>query len=117
AGATGQQLTYLNEHSEKWESLGASVSLQDAGELQPGDICVCDGHIVMYVGNETVKEKFHNENSSSDFVSASLNELSPGCGHDDFNYDSRPYVTFRLKQYETNSQYTNIIDGQDLNDR
>lgn len=117
AGATGQQLTYLNEHSEKWESLGASVTLQDANELQPGDICVCDGHIVMYVGNETVKAKFPNADSSSDFVSASLNERSPGCGHDDFHYDSRPYVTFRLKQYETNSQYTNIIDGQDLNDR
>ena len=117
AGATGQQLTYLNNHPEKWEALGASVTLQDANELQPGDICVCDGHIVMYVGNDIIKEKFPDADSSSDFVSASLNERSPGCGHDDFHSDSRPYMTFRLKQYETNSQYTHVVDGQNLNDR
>lgn len=117
AGDTGYQLSYLNNNSDKWESLGPSVNMQDAGELQPGDICVCDGHIVMYVGNEIIKEKFPDVDSSSDFVSASLNTRSPGCGHDNFHVDTRPYMTFRLKQYETNSQYVDIVEGQNLNDR
>lgn len=103
--------------SSKWEYVGKGVQLQDAGELQPGDVCVCTGHVVMYVGHDIIAEKFPNSDASSDFVSASLNERSPGCGHVDFHYDTRDYYVFRLTQYDNSGTWINIASGMNLNDR
>jgi len=62
--------------SEKWISVGNFD--QHYNELQPGDICLQpDKHIILYVGNEEIRNKY--PNSDAIFVSASLNTRSPGC--------------------------------------
>lgn len=81
AGPTGTQLSYLMS-SPKWEHIGdsASVSME---ELQPGDIFCLDGHIFMYTGKELIQQVHGSAASeSSDSVSGSFEERSPGCGND-----------------------------------
>lgn len=117
AGATGSQLAHCQDNPNKWEYIGSFASLNIAEEMEPGDVIVCDGHITMYVGNEAVQKKF--PGSTADMVSASLNERSPGCGSASGlqSYDSRPYEVFRLKFYDENSRYKDIVEGESLNDR
>lgn len=117
AGPCTTILPHCNGDTDHWEYKGRGVSMQDAGELQPGDVCVCTGHIVMYTGHDLIAEKFPSSDPSSDFVSASLNERSPGCGHVDFHSDTRDYYVFRLKHYDEPGQYKDVVAGQTLNDR
>lgn len=114
AGPCSEIIAYCDSHPDKWEYVGVGSDIQNSGQLEPGDICVYSGHVFMYVSNEIIKEKYPDADPNFDFVSASLNERSPGCGHD--VADSR-YRVYRLKQYETNSQYVDVVAGQNLNDR
>lgn len=117
AGPCTSILSHCNSDTDHWEYVGKGVQVQDAGELQPGDVCVCTGHVVIYVGHELIAEKFPDADPNADFVSASLNERSPGCGHEDFHYDTRDYYVFRLKHYDEPGMYKNVVEGQTLNDR
>lgn len=119
AGATGTQLAHCQDNPDKWEYIGTGVATQDANNFLPGDVVVCNGHIVMYVGNETIKEKYPDASDSVDFVSGSIGgpPRSPGCTGDNFHSDSRPYEVFRLKKYEDNNPYKDVVAGQNLNDR
>ena len=92
-GNTDVQDAYLSSHSREagesdpdaiWEHIG---SYDDCWQdLQPGDILVTTGarrgtdhgHIMMFVGNEEIQKKY--PNASGEFVSASYDERSPGCG-------------------------------------
>lgn len=81
AGPTGTQLSYLMS-SPKWKNLGDSASVT-MDQLQPGDIFCLDGHIFMYTGKELIQQ-IHGSAAaeSSDSVSGSFEERSPGCGND-----------------------------------
>ena len=81
AGPTGTQLSYLMS-SPKWKNLGDSASVT-MDQLQPGDIFCLDGHIFMYTGKVLIQQ-IHGSAAaeSSDSVSGSFEERSPGCGND-----------------------------------
>lgn len=80
-GDTGFQHSYLAS-SPKWESIGMTTSLSMA-DLQPGDIFAMTGHTFLYTGSELIQQ-VHGSSASatSDSVSASIGERSPGCGND-----------------------------------
>lgn len=121
AGATDNQDVYLAD-SPNWEFVGTFDEL-GVDNLQPGDILVtipsrrgsAHGHIVVYVSNEIVKEKYPNSDAS--FVSASFEERSPGCETYSGQFQGDGYHVYRNVQKTENSKYTHITDGKNLNDR
>ena len=112
AGPCPTIMAYCESHPEKWEHVGNGPTVQGGGKLEPGDVCVCYGHVVMYVSNEIVQEKY--PGNDADFVSASLNTRSPGCGHDDLS--TRGYEIYRLKEYDNPGQYKDCVAGRNLDD-
>lgn len=121
AHATGNQLVYCETHPDKWEKVGSLGDDVQREDLQAGDVLVFNGHTILYVSNEIVREKY--PNSNAEMVSGSIGgpSRSPGCQvWDDGSmlHDSRGhYQVFRLKKYEDNGQYTHVVDGQNLKDR
>lgn len=121
AGNTDMQDSYMAS-SPNWEFIGEFTGNID--ELQPGDILVTTsarrgsthGHIVLYVSNEIVKEKFPSSNAM--FVSASFEERSPGCENWSIGkFVGEGYYVYRNKQKSNPSSYTSVADGMTLNDR
>lgn len=121
AGNTNEQDAYMSS-SPNWEFIGEFTGNID--ELQPGDILVTTsvrrgrehGHIVLYVSNEIVKEKFPSSDAS--FVSASFNERSPGCETwTTGKFVNEGYYIYRNVQKSNPSNYTSVADGVSLNDR
>ena len=100
-GATSQQDAYLAEQAGKglWEFVGEYDTVSD--QLQPGDICITTsarrgtehGHIIMYVGNEAIQQKY--PGASGEFVSASYETRSPGCGSEISYYLGDGYHVYR----------------------
>lgn len=122
AGATEGQDSYLANASGNWQMVGTFSGNLD--ELQPGDILVTTsarrgtshGHIVVYVSNEVVKEKY--PSSAASFVSASFGERSPGCEtYTSGKFAGEGYHIYRNTQKSQPGQYANITDGHTLNDR
>ena len=118
-GNTSVQDAYL-ANSPSWEFLGEFTG--DIDSLQPGDILITtaercgQGHVVLYVSNEIVKEKF--PSSDACFVSASFGERSPGCETwASGKFVGEGYYVYRNKQKSNPSQYTNVANGMSLNDR
>lgn len=103
------------QSSPKWEDLGEFDG--DITKLQPGDILNTTrarrgtehGHIVIYVSNEIVREKF--PDSDACLVSASYMERSPGCETYSGQFVGEGYHVYRCIQKETNSQYVNVAEG------
>lgn len=118
---TGAQLVYCSTHPDKWESVGSLGDDVSREDLKAGDVLVFDGHVILYVSNEIVKEKY--PNSTAEMVSGSIAgpSRSPGCQvWDDGSmlHDSRGhYQVFRLKKYDENSIYKDVVKGQNLKDR
>lgn len=116
AGPTGTQLSYLMS-SPKWKHLGdsASVSMED---LAPGDVFCLEGHIFMYTGTELIQQ-IHGSAAAetSDSVSGSFEERSPGCGNDTTDIvvnrngqdwsDRGTYQVFRCIKPDNSSTYKN----------
>ena len=63
------------------------------------------GHIVMYTGNDIIKEKYPNQ-TTFEFVSASFESRSPGCGDTKDSYKGDGYNVYR---------YTGSYDGSKKN--
>ena len=118
AGPCTNIIAHCQDNPDKWEEVGSLQEVYGADELEPGDVLVCPGHVVMYVGNEIIKEKFSDAPDDFIIVSASLNERSPGC-EPYISWDDRlpTYKVFRLKEYEENGKYVDVVKGQNLNDR
>lgn len=115
AGPTGDQLAHMIS-SPKWESLGNAGSLS-MDDLQPGDIFCLNGHVFMYTGSEIIQQ-IHGDKAdpSSDSVSGSLDERSPGCGGDSSSIIARggedwsgrgQYEVFRCVQPDNSETYKN----------
>jgi len=107
-GNTASQDSYLQKASmntDLWIMIGEYDD--HYSELQPGDILITTakrrseirgkktnfGHIVMYVGNEEIRKKY--PNSDAEFVSASYEERSPGCGDHPKDYIGDGYYLYR----------------------
>ena len=100
-GATGQQDAYLASAAGNglWELVGDYDSVMD--QLQPGDICITTaerrgtthGHIIMFVGNEEIQKKY--PGAEGEFVSASYETRSPGCGSQRSYYKGDGYLVYR----------------------
>lgn len=90
-------LTYLIG-SDKWESLGPIG--QAASHLEPGDIIICSGHVLMYTSSELNSA----EGGLGEMSSASYGERYPGMGsmREGYVASSRGYQVFR---------YTGSFDG------
>lgn len=121
AGNTDMQDAYMAS-SPNWEFVGEFKG--DLNQLQPGDILVTTsarrgrthGHIVVYVSNEIVKKKYPSSDAS--FVSASFEERSPGCETwSSGRFVGEGYYVYRNKQKSNPSQYTDVVKGQNLQDR
>lgn len=121
---TSSQDVYLASHPEKWEFVGRwNGSDVTFDELQPGDILITtaarrggsNGHIVMFVGNETVQAKY--PGATGNTVSASLNTRSPGCEAIGDGWSvGEGYYVYRNIQPEENPQYIDCVAGMDLDD-
>ena len=124
AGDTDMQDAYCSsgEGGGQWEKVGEfdSMSMDD---LLPGDILITTrarrgsehGHIVMYVSNEIVQEKYPGSDAS--FVSASYMTRSPGCETYSGQFAGDGYYVYRLKEYEASPMYKDCVAGRNLNDR
>lgn len=93
AGDCPALISYLSS-SDKWEKVGLSHDLEEK-DLKPGDIIIRSSHVIMYVGNELVKQKYPNSNGN--MVSGSLGERSPGVGS---------HIEYYLKGGAGESDYT-----------
>lgn len=75
---TSNQLSYLSG-SAKWELVGAASDLS-MDDLLPGDVFIVNGHTFVYVSSELIQAAYGGEAlTTSESVSASLDERSPGC--------------------------------------
>ena len=124
AGYTDSLDVYFQSCSEHWTKVGEFGSDVQYEDLQPGDILnttsgrrgTTHGHIVIFVGNEIVREKF--PNSAADFVSASYMERSPGCETwTPGRFVGQGYYVYRNTAPEDNPKYTGVVEGQNLSDR
>lgn len=93
AGDCPALISYFSS-SDKWEKVGLSHDLEEK-DLKPGDIIIRSSHVIMYVGNELVKQKYPNSNGN--MVSGSLDERSPGVGS---------HIEYYLKGGAGESDYT-----------
>lgn len=99
--------------SDKWEKVGLSHDLEEK-DLKPGDIIIHSQHVIMYVGNKLVREKY--PNSDGNIVSGSQNDWSPAVG----NYVSRylkggsgdsDYVVYRCVKPDNGTKYKDAGAG------
>lgn len=95
AGGCGNLMQYFDSHPDLWQNLGTVES--NMGDLQPGDIFIHSGHVVMYVGNEAVQAKY--PGSTAEMVSGSIG--SAGAGHPSESHDARSPGCGPLSSYYT----------------
>lgn len=124
-GATDQQDAFCQANSSQWEHIGEFGVDVQFDDLEPGDILITNaarrtscsmGHIVIYVSNEIVKEKFPNSNAT--FVSASFEERSPGCEDwSEGKFFGDGYYVYRCTTPDDSGQFKNIAEGKNLQDR
>lgn len=114
--------SYMKKHKEMWKELGPFGSTVKYEDLQPGDILITTperrhaehGHVVVYVSNEIVKEKFPDGAKGADFVSASVKTRAPMCqvsGNGRCFISDPGYVVFRLENKNEVETYKHITDG------
>jgi len=119
-GGPNYQDEYLKAHSNLWTFIGKYDD--NYSKLKPGDIVITTtgrrisnrnhGHIVLFVGNGEVRKKY--PNSDAEFVSASRDDRSPGCGDHPSNYRSDGYHIYRYRGNYSGSMknaYTGCASG------
>ena len=117
AGDTNTQYQYMKD-SDKWESLGKSTDSGIYDNLQPGDILILNGHVLMFVGHDLINNKHgNNATSDSDSVSGSYGTRSPTCCNNTTDlinrcggqdWDGRgEYEIFRCTKPDNSDKYKN----------
>jgi len=107
-GDTRKQDSYLSS-SSLWTFVGKYD--QNYSKLKPGDIVITTpsrrgtnhGHIVLYVGNDAITKRY--PNSNAEFVSASYQDRSPGCGDNKSTYIGDGYHIYRYNGSYKGSDY------------
>lgn len=109
-GAVSEQLKYVNgEGKDKWEKVSADA--HEESNLEPGDVLITEGHILMYLSEDSIKEVYSEGEYTPDAAIAhgSLNDRSPGL--DTFGGvqgDGRKFTAYRSKGPEKNSEYKDL---------
>lgn len=104
--------------SDKWKNMGLVQFGADGlpTNCEPGDVLLVKaedrpgydcGHVVIYVGNETIKEFYPNADSNANMVSASLGERSAACGVFANSDDHARYTIWRCINTEKSTTYAN----------
>ena len=112
AGDCPALISYFSS-SDKWEKVGLSHDLEEK-DLKPGDIIIRSSHVIMYVGNELVKQKYPNSNGN--MVSGSLEERSPGVGSHIKDYlkggaGESDYTVYRCVKPDNGTKYKDAGAG------
>ena len=112
AGDCPALISYFSS-SDKWEKVDLSHNLEEK-DLKPGDIIIRSSHVIMYVGNELVKQKYPNSNGN--MVSGSLGERSPGVGsHIDYylkgGAGESDYTVYRCVKPDNGTKYKDAGAG------
>ena len=112
AGDCPALISYFSS-SDKWEKVGLSHDLEEK-DLKPGDIIIRSSHVIMYVGNELVKQKYPDSNGN--MVSGSLGERSPGVGsHIDYylkgGAGESDYTVYRCVKPDNGTKYKDAGAG------
>lgn len=107
------------DSSDKWEKVGMSHDLEEK-DLKPGDIIIHRTHVVMYVGNKLVREKY--PNSDGNKVSGSQDDYSPNI-ENNISYYLKPdsqghgggadmdYVVYRCVKPDNGTKYKDAGAG------
>lgn len=107
------------DSSDKWEKVGLSHDLEEK-DLKPGDIIIHRTHVVMYVGNKLVREKY--PNSDGNKVSGSQDDYSPNI-ENNIGYYLKPdsqghgggadmdYVVYRCVKPDNGTKYKDAGAG------
>lgn len=101
--------------SDKWTTVG-KVEFDSDGfptNCEPGDVLLVTaadrgsshGHVVIYVGNETIKEFYPDADDSMNMVSASFDERSAACGTFKNSTDHAKYTIYRCVNTEKSPTY------------
>lgn len=121
-GGTSAQYQYLSTQPDKWEKIEGWDKSKGTDMLKPGDILITSssGHILMYLGEDVIKEvwggtEYEDDVQGFDVGQGSLNDQSPGL----MNYyldtgDNRHYVAFRNRQKEDSSKFKELSPPRDL---
>lgn len=112
AGNCPALISYFSS-SDKWEKVGLSHDLEEK-DLKPGDIIIHSSHVIMYVGNELVKQKYPNSNGN--MVSGSLGKRSPGVGSHIKYYlkggaGESDYIVYRCVKPDNGTKYKDAGAG------
>ena len=108
------QMAYLRAHPEKFEYIGTTVS--DYDKMQPGDILIRSGHIMIYVGREALDKQFGAGKYEPEGVLVQ-GSATPGAARsagvgtwyvNDHQNAGNPYYIFRSIYKEENSIYTGL---------
>lgn len=98
-GGTAVQEDYIKSNPDKWEKVdeGKYTDLFNAGNVQPGDVLLTDGHTVMWVGYDAIKEQYDYVNDTNYcIVGASQDSHGPYIQRHS-NDASRSYRAYRYK--------------------
>ena len=104
--------------SDKWQNIGLVQFGADGlpTNCEPGDVLLVRkedrpgyscGHVVIYVGNETIKEFYPNADGTANMISASLDERSAACGTFSKSADHERYTIWRCTNTEKSPTYMN----------
>lgn len=108
--------------SDKWEKIGPIEFGEDGlpTNCQPGDILLVtpeergskSGHVVVYTGNEAIKEIFPEADSRMNMVSGSIGDekkgRSAGCGTCSKTNDFVKYSIYRCVKPDNSPKYKNV---------
>lgn len=106
-------------------------TLDTIDQLRPGDIIICDSHIMMYVGKEIVHEIYPDAKPEFDLVHASISDGNcPNQGATSkksgarspnldsiasiIKYDHRDFVAYRCTYAKPNDKLTNILTQEEI---
>lgn len=104
--STCNQIEWLGMYDE-WKEIDWGG---DVTKLEPGDILICvdasTKHTLIYTGHEAIAAQYPDAPEDYMFVSASLNDRSPGCGpwHSDYG----KFKVYRNVLPETDSVYKDL---------
>lgn len=101
--------------SDKWTTVGKVQFGADGlpTNCEPGDILLVTaadrgkehGHVVIYVGNETIQEFYPGSDGTANCVSASFDERSAACGTFANSTDHAKYTVYRCTNTEKSTKY------------
>lgn len=125
-GGAKEILNYCRTHPDKWENIGMINSKAFLATLQPGDLLLSEGHVMIFVGPDLPLEKWpggageltdctyaavHASRSSS-----LADSRGPRCDNscEWLVSDSKVWYAYRCVSYESSSQYKTLAESMNF---